>query len=158
MGSVRFIGNSHYSSITSVQSSQFWIAFCLDDRGVHKECLAACVDQKHSFLLSQSTFPNLQSFHRREEFCIVLEKLKTRYVCMKDSALNWRNNLILTFSCASPRRKGLEKSQPNLCTVVDYVIAENVTCSQIQENTTSFDESLRLQLNMEIANYARKNM
>ena len=35
----------------------------IDDRNEAKECLAACEDQTHTFLVSQSVFPNRQSFH-----------------------------------------------------------------------------------------------
>ena len=36
----------------------------IDDAGERKRCLAACEDQKHTFLVSQSVFPNRQSFHK----------------------------------------------------------------------------------------------
>ena len=45
------------------------------DRGERKVCLAACVDQTHTFLITQSNFPNKESLHRRPEFCLVYDKL-----------------------------------------------------------------------------------
>ncbi len=35
----------------------------IDDDGEKKECLAACEDQQHQFLVTTSTYPNKESFH-----------------------------------------------------------------------------------------------
>ena len=40
----------------------------IDDLGESKLCLAACGDQKHTFLVTQSAFPNRQSFHKVNYF------------------------------------------------------------------------------------------
>ncbi len=38
-------------------------------------CLAACEDQLNLVTETSSAFPNSETFHRRREFCLVVEKL-----------------------------------------------------------------------------------
>ncbi len=37
----------------------------------HAMCLAACEDQVNLVTETSSSFPNSETFHRREEFCLV---------------------------------------------------------------------------------------
>jgi len=41
-----------------------------------KPCLAACEDQTNLVSVTSSSFPNRETFVRRDEFCLVMEKLK----------------------------------------------------------------------------------
>jgi hypothetical protein len=36
----------------------------IDDNGVTKTCLAACIDQTHSFLVTEAAYPNVMSFYQ----------------------------------------------------------------------------------------------
>ena len=52
-----------------------------------KECLAACKDQLNLVTETSSSFPNSQTFHRREEFCLVIYKLAKTCSTVKAAAL-----------------------------------------------------------------------
>ena len=52
-----------------------------------KTCLAACKDQLNLVTETSSTFPNSQTFHRREEFCLVVHKLVKTCSSVKAAAL-----------------------------------------------------------------------
>jgi len=47
------------------------------------ECLAACEDQTNSVSVTSSSFPNSETFVRREEFCLVVKKLERTCKSMK---------------------------------------------------------------------------
>ena len=51
------------------------------------KCLAACEDQVNLVTETSSSFPNSQTFHRREEFCLVVRKLLKSCSSSKASAL-----------------------------------------------------------------------
>ena len=51
-----------------------------------KQCLAACKDQLNLVTETSSSFPNSQTFHRREEFCLVLHKLSKTCASVKAAA------------------------------------------------------------------------
>ena len=52
-----------------------------------KPCLAACEDQVNLVTETSSTFPNAETFHRREEFCLIVNKLLRTCSTMKAAAL-----------------------------------------------------------------------
>ena len=52
-----------------------------------KPCLAACEDQVNLVTETSSSFPNSETFHRREEFCLVIHKLLRTCSTMKAAAL-----------------------------------------------------------------------
>ena len=52
-----------------------------------KQCLAACKDQLNLVTETSSSFPNSQTFHRRDEFCLVLHKLSKTCASVKAAAL-----------------------------------------------------------------------
>ena len=52
-----------------------------------KPCLAACEDQVNLVTETSSSFPNSETFHRREEFCLIIIKLLRTCSTMKKAAL-----------------------------------------------------------------------
>lgn len=52
-----------------------------------KACLAACEDQVNLVTETSSTFPNAETFHRREEFCLIIIKLLRTCSTVKAAAL-----------------------------------------------------------------------
>jgi hypothetical protein len=52
-----------------------------------KPCLAACEDQVNLVTETSSSFPNAETFHRREEFCLIIKKLLRTCSTMKAAAL-----------------------------------------------------------------------
>ena len=52
-----------------------------------KPCLAACEDQVNLVTETSSSFPNSETFHRREEFCLIIIKLLRTCSTMKVAAL-----------------------------------------------------------------------
>ena len=58
-----------------------------DTSDSRKECLAACKDQLNLVTETSSSFPNSQTFHRREEFCLVVHKLAKTCSTVKAAAL-----------------------------------------------------------------------
>ena len=59
------------------------------------ECLSACHDQVNSVGVTSSDFPNRETFVRREEFCLALNKLRR--------------------TCSSEKRIFLEAKFPTVC-------------------------------------------
>ena len=57
------------------------------NRGAQKPCLAACQDQLNLVTETASSFPNSQTFHRREEFCLTVYKLIKTCSTVKAAAL-----------------------------------------------------------------------
>ena len=58
-----------------------------DNSDGKKQCLAACKDQLNLVTETSSSFPNSQTFHRREEFCLVIHKLSKTCASVKAAAL-----------------------------------------------------------------------
>ena len=58
-----------------------------DSSDGRKQCLAACKDQLNLVTETSSSFPNSQTFHRREEFCLILHKLSKTCASVKAAAL-----------------------------------------------------------------------
>ena len=52
-----------------------------------KPCLAACEDQVNLVTETSSSFPNSETFHRREEFCLIVNKLIRTCSTKKSAAL-----------------------------------------------------------------------
>ena len=50
--------------------------FCFQVGPDQHECLSACHDQVNSVSVTSSDFPNRETFVRREEFCLTLNKLR----------------------------------------------------------------------------------
>ena len=76
---------------------------------VCQTCLAACEDQKYRVLVTQATYPNLQSFVKSEDFCMVYNKLKK--------------------ACGNDHRKSLTERYPDLCPVLEaHESARNGGC------------------------------
>ena len=82
----------------------------ISDNGVQKECLAPCHDQTHQFLVTSSAYPNRQSYHLGEDFCLVLAKLQK--------------------SCSNKKRRTLDLEYPELCDQVGR--ATEHTCDDIR--------------------------
>ncbi len=80
------------------------------DNGITKECLATCHDQTHHFLVTSSAYPNQQSFHLGQDFCLILNKLRT--------------------SCGNEKRYTLGLEYPRLCHAIES--AANQSCSTIR--------------------------
>ncbi len=51
-------------------------------------CLAACEDQLNLVTETSSAFPNTETFHRREEFCLIAKKLIRTCGTKKAAALS----------------------------------------------------------------------
>ena len=62
---------------------------------VKRPCLFACTDQKYLTSVTTSTFPNLHTFIRGPEFCLVIRKLNS--------------------SCRTSKHLTLEERYPKLC-------------------------------------------
>lgn len=92
------------------------------DNGKQKECLAACHDQTHKFLVTSAAFPNQKSFHHTEDFCLVLTKLRT--------------------SCGNEKKYSLDEEYPELCLSLD--LAKNLTCDNISGEMPSDDTTISL--------------
>ena len=82
----------------------------IQDRGETKECLAACVDQTHAFLVTQASYPNQQAYYNSGEFCVVVHKLER--------------------SCAGDRREALEEVYPELCNDLQDAIDAGFECAE----------------------------
>ena len=52
-----------------------------------RPCLAACEDQVNLVTETSSSFPNAETFHRREEFCLIINKLLRTCSTVKAAAL-----------------------------------------------------------------------
>ena len=72
-----------------------------DSSDGRKQCLAACKDQLNLVTETSSSFPNSQTFHRREEFCLILHKLSK--------------------TCASVKAAALTDTYPTLCEYIDLM-------------------------------------
>ncbi len=81
----------------------------IDDGDERKECLAACEDQSHQFLVTTSAFPNEQSFYVGDDFCLVLDKVK--------------------ISCQNEKKYSLSITYPKLCPAVART--SSLTCNEI---------------------------
>ena len=75
-----------------------------NDMSTKKPCLAACEDQLNLVTETSSSFPNSQTFHRREEFCLIVHKLVK--------------------TCSTVKRAALTDTYPTLCELLS-VIPEN---------------------------------
>ena len=49
----------------------------VDDQGVKKTCMAACIDQTFSVTPSSNNFPGEESFNHRHGFCIIVRSCKS---------------------------------------------------------------------------------
>ncbi len=97
---------------------------------VSMECLAPCHDQTHQFLVTSSAYPNKQSFHLGDDFCLILNKLRT--------------------SCANERRYTLDMEYTDLCTNID--LTRDLTCDQIRGlSSTSLQESILITLRKNVS-------
>ena len=90
----------------------------IDDNGEIKECYATCQDQKHSFMISQASYPSSNSFNRQPEFCVVVKKL-----------IN---------SCKGSRKLILDKIYPELCPNIQLLFDNNTQlhCEDLQKQTS----------------------
>lgn len=70
IGDFRWIQDS--ISISLCLKCSFIFPRAVQDRGQTKECLAACKDQKHSFLVTSSHYPNELSFSQNTEYCVII--------------------------------------------------------------------------------------
>ena len=61
-------------------------------------CLAACEDQVNLVTETSSSFPNSETFHRREEFCLIIKKLLRTCSTVKAAALTDKYPYICTVS------------------------------------------------------------
>lgn len=96
-------------------------------------CMAACEDQVLNMEVTSSSFPNRETFRKREEQCLLLEKL--RVVCS-----DWR-------------RVTLSRTYPGLCTNLTQTYTR---CEGGEEtNKTRRDEALLEHL---LFSYARDNL
>ena len=66
-----------------------------DEAGISRPCLAACQDQVNRVHVTNSDFPNRNTFEKREELCLVL--------------------LSLDHICESEKKYFLEESLPGVC-------------------------------------------
>ncbi len=80
------------------------------DKGKKKECLATCQDQTHQFLVTSSAYPNQQSFHLGEDFCLILKKLR--------------------LSCSNEKRYTLDLQYPELCVGIESTM--NESCDSVR--------------------------
>lgn len=110
-----------------------------------KECMAACEDQKHSFLVTQAAFPNLHSFGQRPEYCVVVNKLAA--------------------SCGDKRRPSLDEAQPGLCSSLEDVLGDFPDCRSMQIVHNPAQDKLvnatvekLVALQAKVSRYARENM
>ena len=53
-----------------------------------KECLFSCRDQSYTTAVTTSTFPNMHTFLRGPEFCLMLKKLASSCSTSKNATLN----------------------------------------------------------------------
>ena len=58
-----------------------------ENKITRKTCLAACEDQVNLVTETSSSFPNSETFHRREEFCLIVNKLLRTCSTKKSAAL-----------------------------------------------------------------------
>ncbi|TRY76324.1 hypothetical protein TCAL_15908 [Tigriopus californicus] len=65
---------------------------------VWKPCLFSCQDQSYTTSVTTSTFPNMHTFLRGPEFCLMLRKLKS--------------------SCQTSKNITLDEQYPNLCPLI----------------------------------------
>jgi hypothetical protein len=110
----------------------------IDDAGATKECLAVCVDQVHTVLVTAAAFPSIYSFYQSREYCIVVEKLRR--------------------SCAGDRRESLDQDTPDLCKVIEEMAANDIPCDHELGNSSDAVGQIVMQVQREVALYARKNM
>ena len=59
VGEAKICMNKH---ITKIGTEKFIVDY--DDGSSVKECFNSCEDQTYTFLLTQSAYPNKESFHR----------------------------------------------------------------------------------------------
>ncbi len=107
-------GKHCMSSIMDDIGAERFITF----RNDSKECLAPCHDQTHQFLVTSSAYPNKQSFHLGDDFCLILGKLR--------------------ISCANEKRLTLDLEYPTLCQAID--VSQSLSCDQIRGMNTSFHD------------------
>ena len=94
--------------------------YILDD-GLEKECLATCHDQTHQFLVTSSGYPNKQSFHLGDDFCLILEKLRV--------------------SCGNEKKYTLDLEYPSLCANIEATTI--LSCGEVRglNKTSDVNES-----------------
>ena len=80
---------------------------------VLKPCLAACQDQLNLVTETSSSFPNSQTFHRREEFCLVVQKLVRTCSTVKAAALTDAYPTICEYLSLIPESK--KQSFEDIC-------------------------------------------
>ena len=96
-------------------------------------CMAACEDQVLNMEVTSSSFPNRQTFRKREEQCLLLKKLRVL--------------------CSDWRRITLSKTYPGLCSNLTQTYTR---CEGREEsNNTRRDEALLEHL---LFRYARDNL
>ena len=84
-----------------------------DTLGSKKQCLAACKDQLNLVTETSSSFPNSQTFHRREEFCLVIYKLAKTCSTVKAAALTDTYPTLCEYLTFIPENK--KQSYKDIC-------------------------------------------
>ena len=78
--------------------------------------MAACEDQVNLVTETSSSFPNSETFHRREEFCLVIHKLLRTCSTVKAAALTDK------FPYICPHLRMMRKAQKkDICPKVKFV-------------------------------------
>ncbi len=105
----------------------------VQDGGETKECLVACHDQTHQLLTTSAAYPNQESFHLGDDYCLVLNKLRR--------------------SCKTEHRITLNMKYPELCSIVKDTFG--MTC---QATRNSGNSTVLTALHKVVALYARENL
>ncbi|TRY75809.1 hypothetical protein TCAL_07005 [Tigriopus californicus] len=120
------------NNLINFMGQERWI----EDGDEIKECLAACQDQKHTFLVTGSVFPSSESFHLSDDYCKVFNKVR--------------------HSCSMDRRITLDQWNPAFCPTLDRTLA--YTCQEIQDDLANITRKELRKLRQHIVAYANKNM
>ena len=112
-------------------------------KGEMMKCRSSCDDQVNSMYVTTSAFPNDKTFRYRESFCMMIPRLLDK--------------------CTGFKRRPIEKSYPNICTVLEPLrhINENDYCIRqrwIPNNPLLNCTESKCAVEDVVLDYARKNL
>ena len=115
----------------------------VDVNGKMMKCRSSCEDQSNAMYVTTSAFPNEKTFIYRESFCMMIPRLLDK--------------------CEGFKKRPLEKSYPNICSVLEPLrrIKETDYCVHqrwIPNNALLNCTELGCPIEDVVLNYARKNL
>ena len=111
--------------------------------GAMMKCRSSCVDQSNAMYVTTSAFPNEKTFRYRESFCMMIPRLLSK--------------------CTGFKKRPLEKSYPNICSVLNPLRSLEPTdyCKEgswIPHNKLLNCTESNCAIEDTVLNYARKNL